>query len=82
MGMNGAPFGPIGMKPGPGCRTFRDASFGKGARGPGAGALGTSWKMLHFLQFCLTFVFTVSKQNGKHHEIDQICSDWPLIGAP
>ena len=27
MGMNGVPFGPIGMKPGPGCRKFGGASF-------------------------------------------------------
>ena len=42
MGMNGVPFGPIGMKLGSGCRKIRGASFGRGPMGLGAGAMGKS----------------------------------------
>ena len=48
MGMNEAPFGPIGMKPGPGCRKFRGASFGSGARRPGGWGFGKKLEKVTF----------------------------------
>ena len=49
MGMNEAPFGPIGMKLCPGCLKFRGASFGRGAMGPGGWGVGEKLKMCHVM---------------------------------
>ena len=62
MGMNEAPFGPIGLKPGPGCRKFRGASFGRGDRGPGGWGFGKKLENVIFSDIFDMFEFIQKKE--------------------
>ena len=82
MGMNEAPFGPIGMKI---CRATppsRAFARGKGFRVPGGWGVGKKLKNVSFVGIFFYNCFAnVQKKIEKVNEIGQICSDWAHIDS-
>ena len=79
MGMNEAPFGPIGMKICPTTPPSRAFARGKGFRVPGGWGAG---KKLKNVSFSGNFFLNFWKGMKKFDEIGQIWSDWADIENP